>query len=163
MQGVFKFVESSPAAAGGVTASSQVVLGACLGNPSTPGVAGPLDSYQGLFVEANLTNPTGGTLDVFIQVLMDDVWVDYAHFTQLASGTGPFLYAFAAGLNNSTAASLAPFTIGEGLVPALANSTVVGGAWGDRMRLVMKPGAGSVAGASNVIVRISGIRLDTWR
>jgi hypothetical protein len=147
MKAEYVFTESSPAIAGGATASSQPVAGSTSG---TAGVAANLDKFTDLFVEAELTQDTGGTLDVYVQILMEATWVDYIHFTQLTAGSSTFKYAAVLPVTSRTA----PIAVGTNLTPALAANMIVGGPWGDKMRLVMVPGTGAVGGTSNVVVRL---------
>jgi hypothetical protein len=154
---LFTFTETTPGAAGTV-ASSQPVSGSV----GPPGIAtGQLDDYSALYIDASLVGATGGTLDVFLQNSPDQgaTWFDYAHFTQLAAGGGAVtaVASVAIGAQNLTLS-----TVGKNLSPALAAGTVLGGAWGDRFRLVFVAGGGTSAGAA-IVVRICGQRLFNWR
>lgn len=153
---ILVFNETSPSAPGTI-ASSQVVSGTA--GPS--GVATQqLDDYQALSFEVVLMGATGGTLDVYVQNSPDmgSSWYDYIHFAQLAAGAGTFRYVASCA---SGAQNLALQTVGFNLTPALAAGTAVGGAWGDRFRLVMVAGAGTSAGAP-VQMRILGQRMNPW-
>lgn len=110
-------------------------------------LANALDGYVSLTVVAKLVGATGGTLDVYVQTSPDQgvTWVDYAHFPQLASGAAAIKYAFAAGQGTPSAA---PVVVGINTAPALAANTVVGGGWGDRIRLLMVAGSGTTVGAA---------------
>lgn len=155
MINIFTFSETTPSAPGTVASSRSV--GSSLG---PAGVAADLSQYSGLIVEANLVGATGGTLDVYVQFSTDEgtTWYDYAHFTQLAGGATAVSYVFSAatGAQNLTLA-----TVGKNLNPALASGTVVGGSWGDRMRLVFVAGGGTTAGAA-ITVNIVGQRTDVY-
>jgi hypothetical protein len=156
VQAIFAFAETSPAAASTV-ASSQPVTGT-----GANGAAGvlqtslDLESFDALTIYASLIGATGGTLDVYLQTSIDEgtTWDDYAHFTQLAAGAGAIKYKFAV---SRAGQLLVPVAVGINLTPALAAGSVVGGEWGDRMRLVMVAGASTTAGAA-VSVKISASR-----
>ncbi len=112
-------------------------------------VAG-LGQYRSMLIFATIQGGTGGTLDIYLQVSPDGgtTWVDYAHFPQLAAG--------AAAINRVWVVSKAGqqttlTTVGTGTSPALAANTILGGDWGDRMRVVFVSGAGTTAGASQTI------------
>jgi len=153
---ILAFNETSPSAPGTI-ASSQPVSGSAgpAGNATQQ-----LDDYQALSFEAVLTGATGGTLDVFIQNSPDmgSTWYDYIHFATLAAGAATVRYVASVA---SGAQNLALQTIGTNLVPALAPATAIGGAWGDRFRIVMVSGAGTTAGAA-VQLRIVGQRMNPW-
>lgn len=146
------------AAAPGTAASSVAVTGTAPGAVAGVAMLAPvgLETFEALAVSAVLVGPTGGTLDVYIQTSHDGgtTWVDYAHFAQVAA-TVTARYTFAV---SKAGQLLVPAVVGFGLTPALPAATVVGGAWGDRMRLVLVTGAGtSVAGS--VIVRIAADKI----
>lgn len=138
------FSETSPNAAG-TAASSQAVenQASYLSN----GVAGPLDDYDALWVQADLVGATGGTLDVYVQSSPDDgrTWYDVVHFTQLAAGAAAISYRATLSLQS---AMTAPDTVGKNTSPALAAGKVSQGAFGDRLRLLMVAGASTSAGAA---------------
>lgn len=146
MQKVLTFAETSPAAPG--TAASSVAL---VGSSGAAGVASsqPIDltEFSSLSVTAALVGATGGPLDVYLQTSFDGgtTWVDYAHYPQLAALSAAVKYAFTTSMNAQNAA---PVVVGNNTTPALAANTVVGGAWGDRFRLLMVAGASTTAGAA---------------
>lgn len=146
MQKVLKFVETSPAAPG--TSPSSVAL---VGSSGAAGVASaePIDltQFSSLSVTAALVGATGGPLDIYLQTSFDGgtTWVDYAHFPQLLAGAAPVKYAFTTSMNAQNAA---PVVVGNNTTPALAVNTVVGGAWGDRFRLLFVAGAATTVGAA---------------
>jgi len=104
-------------------------------------------------VIGSLVGATGGTLDVYIQTSHDDgtTWFDWAHFAQLASGAAAIKAMFHQGRDNNASVT----TVGTGTTPALAASTVVGGGWGNQMRLAFTAGASTSAGAA-IAVTIVG-------
>lgn len=111
-----------------------------------------LARFDAIAIEASLVGATGGTLDVYLQVSHDfnpvsalGTWVDYVHFTQLASGGGAVSYRVDPALTNSIT------TVGTGTTPALAAGVVAGGFWGDAMRVLFVAGGGTSAGTSQVI------------
>ena len=153
---ILVFNETSPSSPGTI-ASSQAVSGTA--GPS--GVATQqLDDYQALSFEAVLQGATVGSLDVYMQNSPDmgSTWYDYIHFAQLAAGSAVVRYVASVA---SGAQNLALQAIGTNLTPLLAASTAIGGAWGDRFRLVMVAGAGTSAGAP-VQLRIVGQRMNPW-
>ncbi len=157
MISLFTFNETSPSAPGTVASSQAVSL-----SSGPAGVAsGQLDDYQALYIDAALQGATGGTLDVFMQNSPDQgvTWFDYAHFAQLAAGAAALIAvaSVSAGAQNLTLT-----TVGKNLSPVLAAGSVLGGAWGDRFRLVMVAGAGTTVGAP-VVIRILGQRTMPWR
>lgn len=106
--------------------------------------------YGSLWLYAELTGATGGTLDVYLQTSPDGgtTWVDYAHWPQVAGGASVILrsWAVSRGAEQKTLT-----TVGKSTSPALAANTIVGGAWGDGLRIVSVAGAGTSAGAAQVI------------
>lgn len=114
---------------------------------ATVGDMGLCDS---LYIYAELTGATGGTLDVYLQVSPDQgtTWVDYAHFAQIAGGAAVIkrVWCVSRGAQQTTVT-----TVGSGTSPALAANTIIGGEFGDRMRVVYVAGAGTSAGAAQVI------------
>lgn len=139
------FAETSPAAAG--TAISSAAVAGSSGAAGVAMLTAGLDSFLSLTVVAKLVGATGGTLDVYLQSSPDQgtTWVDYAHFPQLAAGAAAVRYAFATAQGVQSAA---PVVVGINGAPALAANTIVGGAWGDRLRLVMVAGAATTIGAA---------------
>lgn len=114
------------------------------------------DMPESLDVEAALVGATGGTLDLYLQTSPDGgtTWVDYAHFAQLAAGAAASFVRFGVARH---AQQTTITTVGRALVPALAVGTVVGGPFGDRMRLVAVAGAGTSAGAAiTILLRVQG-------
>ena len=155
MQTNFQFNETSPATPSTGTASSVQVIGAPTTAPAGVLTGVQLDGFGGLAIAADLVGATGGTLDVYIQTSPNGgtTWFDYAHFTQLTNGNAAVRYAFAV----SPSGLLTPSVVGINLTPALAAGVCIGGAWGDRMRLVFVAGTGTTAGAP-VKVYVSGQR-----
>lgn len=157
MYSIWVFNETSPSAPGTV-ASSQLVAGTA----GPAGVAsGQLDDYSAIFIESVIQGATGGTLDIYLQNSPDmgASWYDYAHYTQLAAGAGVVrtVASVATGAQNLTLT-----TVGTNLTPALAAGTVLGGAWGDRFRMVMVAGAGTSLGALQTI-RLCAQRTVNWK
>jgi hypothetical protein len=136
--------ETSPSAASTVAGTARAYgLAAC----------------EGLTVVGQLVGATGGTLDVYLQTAYDaaDVadasatWFDFAHFTQLAAGAAAVKVLWH--VNRATAVSTVT-TIGSGTSPALAAATILGGSWGNRMRLLFTAGAGTSVGAATSVTLI---------
>jgi hypothetical protein len=145
------FNETSPSSATTV-ASSQAVQGSDLSVAS--GVAGiGLDDYDTIDVYAQLQGATGGTLDVYLQVGVDQgggTWVDAIHFPQLANGAAAVQYKCSL-TQRAQATTDNPIVVGSGLSPALAANTIVQGVAFDRARLVFKSGASTSAGATQKV------------
>ena len=112
--------------------------------------SGRFGVYRDLAIYAELTGATGGTLDVYLQFTPDNgtTWVDYAHFPQIAAAAATIkrLWTVSKAAEQKTLA-----TVGSGTTPALAANTIVGGSWGDQIRVVYVSGAGTTAGAAQVI------------
>lgn len=110
-----------------------------------------LGAFRSLQIFANIQGATGGTLDIYIQVSPDGgtTWVDYIHYSQLAAAAAAIqrLVTVTKGTNSGAA----PVTVGINATPALAANTVVGGDFGDRLRVVAVSGAGTSAGALQTI------------
>jgi hypothetical protein len=110
-----------------------------------------LGAYHSLSIYSNLQGTTGGTLDVYLQYSPDGgtTFVDYAHFPQLAAGA-----AAATRVWNVTklAQQTTLTTVGTGTNPALAANSILGGDWGDRLRVLSVAGAGTTAGAGQTII-----------
>jgi hypothetical protein len=147
MYAEFQFSELAPSFGTGTVASSLAVAGSVA---PTLGVCGYLDGYAALTMEAVLTQDTGGTQDVFVQCRINGVWTDFIHFAQLTAGSSTFKYAVACTLAGGSAISV-PVATGDGLTPALAAATATGGAWGNELRMVFKPGTGAVGGSSQIL------------
>jgi hypothetical protein len=148
----FKFSETSPATA--ITAASaNAVVGA--DSTALAGVCvGELDEFDAIQIQASLVGATGGVLNVYVQSSLDGgaSWYDLVHFPQLADGASAIVYVC-----SLSSPQLTPVVVGTGTSPALAANTVVGGAWGDRLRLLMVAGTGTNTGAA-VVVRMMGQR-----
>lgn len=125
-------------------------------SPTAAGTeAGPtaanLGRYRSIAIVATLQGATGGTLDVYLQWSPDEgtTWVDYAHFPQLAAGAAVSTRVWTV---SRAAQQLTLTTVGSGLTPALAANTIVGGEFGDRLRVVFVAGGGTSAGAAQSIL-----------
>lgn len=108
-----------------------------------------LAGYGSMSIYANIQGGTGGTLDIYIQYSPDEgtTWVDYAHFTQFASGAAAIhrVWTVSRSAQQTTIA-----TVGVGTSPAMS-AGIIGGEWGDRLRLVMVAGSSTSAGAVQTI------------
>lgn len=125
---------------------------------------GPIHSLQ---IFATLQGATGGTLDVYLQIkykfnpttyqqgigVVNDpsIWVDYAHFSQLASAASPVHTVWSV---SKSGQQLTATTVGQDLSPALTAGTIVGGEFGDEMRVVFTAGAGTSVGTSQQILLV---------
>jgi hypothetical protein len=110
-----------------------------------------LGAFRSLDVFATLTGATGGVLDVYLQTSPDGgtTWVDYAHYVQIAAADGAANKRF---LVTNGGQQTTVTTVGTGTTPALAANTVLGGDFGDRMRVVYVAGASTSAGAAQTIL-----------
>jgi hypothetical protein len=110
-----------------------------------------LGQYRSLHLEITATGATGGTLDLYLQVSYDNgtTWWDYAHLPQLAAGAAAVRYAI--NVSRAAQSGAAPLVVGTALTPALAANTVVGGDFGQAIRLIGVGGAGTTAGATQTI------------
>lgn len=133
---------TSPAAPGTGVGTNAVELG------------GHLADADALMFYASLVGATGGALDVYIQHWVNGQWLDYAHFAQISAGAAATKAYFA--VSKFQAVAIAT-TVGNGNSPALAASTVVGGPWGSKMRLLFVAGAGTSAGAA-ISVGVTGVK-----
>lgn len=113
-----------------------------------------LGAVDSILIVASLVGVTGGTLDVYLQVAPNeaDVWVDVAHFAQLAGGASAIIRSFALSRSGQVT-TLA--TVGMNGTPALAANTVLGGDFGERMRVVTVTGTGVSQGA-DITIRLIG-------
>lgn len=117
-----------------------------------------LSHYDHIQVYAALVGATGGTLDVYLQRKVNATWVDWAHFTQLASGAPAVKYSFSANAAMNTVTDTNRIsTIGVDLTPALGSGVIVGGHPGDEVRAVYDAGSSTSEGAAVSIV-ITGTR-----
>lgn len=121
--------------------------------------ASGLAKFSAIRVDAVLVGATGGTLDVYIQrKIAPNVWVDWAHFAQLAGGASAVAYSLTvqAGnlgtvVNNTPSATMAAIaTRGNDATPSpgLTASTVDLNHPGDMIRAVCVAGASTSAGAA---------------
>lgn len=113
-----------------------------------------LGPFSTMSVVAQLVGATGGTLDLYLQGSSDGgtTWFDVAHYTQLAAAASAVdkVFALSKGGQQTTITTTG---VGTTAAPgvALAAGTVVGGDWGDRLRLVEVAGSGTSAGAAIII------------
>lgn len=117
-------------------------------------VAEGLDRFTSLNVYAEIKGAEGGSLNVYLQTSPDlgTTWVDYAAFPLAAADAPVAIYTFTL---SRGAQQVAMTTVGKNLLPALAANGVLGGEFGDRMRVVFKANVGTTRGDTQVIT-ISG-------
>lgn len=109
-----------------------------------------LKGYQRFTVLAEMTGPTGGTLDIYLQRrVTTNKWVDWAHFTQVAATAtrDESIDMVSTDLTVSTPG------VGTDAAPgvALAAATFTGGHPGDEVRVIAVSGAGTTLGAAQVV------------
>lgn len=121
--------------------------------------AGISSGFASISVFAELQGVTGGTLDVYIQTLVQNnapgavgTWYDWAHFAQLAGGAA--LTTVASHQTKETINPSVMTAVGKNGAPILAVNTFVGGAWGEAMRLVYIVGAGASVGSVQKVTLI---------
>jgi hypothetical protein len=128
-------------------------------SPGTPGTVAQapalgLGAYESLSIFSTLQGATGGTLDVYLQYSPDGgtTWVDYAHFPQLVAGAGATsrVWNVAKDAPQPTLTS-----VGTGTSPALAANSILGGDWGDRLRVLAVAGGGTSAGATQTVLIVA--------
>jgi|ERR1019366_8885937 hypothetical protein len=146
----FLFSATSPAAPGTVVSSAPVANAASF---LPVGVAGPLEDYEsGSAIFDVAANTSGGTLSCVLQTSPDGgrTWADFIRAPTIANAHAAIIYSAPFSLAVTTTA---PIAVGEGTTPALAANTIVGGAFSDRMRLVMIAGTGASSGVA-ILVRL---------
>jgi hypothetical protein len=134
----FSLTFTSPAAPGPVAQAPVLGLGA----------------YESLSIFSTMQGATGGTLDIYIQYSPDagTTWVDYAHFPQIAAGAGTTSRVW----NVAKDAPQASLTnVGTGTTPSLAANSILGGDWGDRLRVLAVAGAGTSGGAAQTLLIVA--------
>jgi hypothetical protein len=129
-----------------LTMASPNAPGTLLGTAGNGGLVSRLDEWENLLITSALTGATGGVLDVYLQTSYDEGtrWVDYAHFAQVSNGQG--LTKSSSRVTKFQGVSNFP-SVGFDGSPALAANTVIGGPFGQQMRLVLVAGSGTTAGA----------------
>lgn len=139
-------------------------------SPAAPGTQ-ILGSFQGLTrfsvltVDAILQGATGGTLDLYLQRLVDPVngiWFDWARYTQLAAAVAAKSYTLS--LDPSAAAptitNVGEWNAAASGTPVLAAGAIVPCHPGDQLRLVAVAGAGTTAGSTQAVY-VTGHELYT--
>lgn len=136
---------------GALAASSPVAATTFLGTGQNGGMVLGLDEWARCIFDLTLTGGTGGTLDVYIQssVTGGATWFDIAHAPQIAAGSAAARFTFTVGRSLGVA-SMTATNVSDG-TPALAANTVVANGMGDSLRVVYVAGAGTSAGAPQVV------------
>lgn len=124
----------------------------------TQGEAWGLEAYDSFSVHGALQGATGGTLDVYVQRLVQaatdaggaPIWEDWIHFTQLGAAAAAVKYAVSPVSLNTIA------TVGQGTSPALAAGSSAGGHPGKACRLLFVAGASTSAGA------VQTVKISAW-
>jgi hypothetical protein len=115
-----------------------------------------LHVFDSMLIVASLVGVTGGTLNVRLQVASGSettpTWVDYLSYAQLADGAAALTVAYSV---SRQAQLLTATAVAVGDVPALAAGTILGGDFGERMRIVTTTGSGVTLGA-NITIRLIG-------
>jgi len=129
--------------------------------------ASGLAKFSAIRVDAVLQGATAGALDVYIQrKIGPNLWVDWAHFPQLAAAAAAVAYSFTVAATNAgtavdntpTATIAAITTRGSDATPSpgLAAATLDLNHPGDHVRVVFVAGASTSAGAAQAVT-ITGI------
>jgi hypothetical protein len=126
------------------------ISGTTPASPSTAALGSPVDvqRYSTLRFHFATIGATGGVLDLYVQVRGRDgsTWYDYAALAQIASGAGAARSVFCVSrMQQQTTISTA---VGVNLTPTLTANTVLGGDFGQEIRIVAKAGASTSAGAA---------------
>lgn len=113
------------------------------------GVLDGLDVVDSLLIVLEQRGVTGGTLDLFLQVAPKeaDVWVDYLRPAQLADGAAAVTRAYAV-TRHAQQLTVATTDIGD--TPSMA-AGIIGGDFGERIRVVHVVGAGASVGAAQTV------------
>lgn len=134
----FTITGATPAAAGSALVTGAVALG--------------LAKYDWFEVDAVITAGTGGTLDIYIQrKVASDVWLEVAHFPQVAAAATK--YYSAKSMAGSTITEVGKFNDAGTGTPVLAANSWVGGSLGDQIRIYATAGVGA-AGAGSVTLYV---------
>lgn len=129
--------------------------------------ASGLAKFSAIRVDAVLLGATGGALDVYIQrKVAANVWVDWAHFAQLAAGASATAYSLTVQVGNlgsvvngTPSGTIAAITTrGDDATPSpgLAAGTVDLNHPGDMIRAVCVAGASTSAGAA-LSITVTGL------
>lgn len=123
---------------------------------TTPAAAGTaalgkvvdVQRYSSLRFHFATVGATGGNLDLYVQCRGKDgtTWYDYAALAQITAGAAAGKAVFAVSrMQQQTTINTA---IGVDLTPTLTANTVLGGDFGQEIRIVAKAGASTSAGAA---------------
>ena len=132
---------------------THTTAGASGGTTIEPETFKALERYEEVQVVAQLRGVSSDTLDVYLQrKVADNVWADWCHFPQIASGAAVKTYSVTMASNNGAV------LVGSGTDAspgqALAANTYVGGHPGDELRIVSVAGASTSASADQDIYLI---------
>jgi hypothetical protein len=111
-----------------------------------------LSRYSFFQIDALITGGTGGTVDIYLQRLIDatnDIWLDWCHFTQVAA-TITKRYTVSS-IGNGTLVEVGQMNTAFSGSLVLAAGTCVGGHPGDVLRVLAVAGAGTSAGAGQTV------------
>jgi hypothetical protein len=111
-----------------------------------------LTCYAWFTIDAILQGGTGGTLNVYLQrEVVDDVWVDWIAFPQIAAAGSSRVYSF----DSRASLSLVTTVVGTGTdaaaTPVLTAGTMSVAHPGSKARLVMVTGVGNTVGAAQTV------------
>jgi hypothetical protein len=112
------------------------------------GVSIDVQRYASLRFHFTTVGATGGTLDLYVQTRANGgtTWYDYAALAQIAGGAAAGKAVFA--VSRMQQQTTINTTIGVDLTPTLTANTVLGGDFGQEIRIVAKAGAGTSVGAA---------------
>lgn len=141
--------------------TKEAAQNVALATAAAAGTAALATNFQGgwlkgaekLVIDAKLTGPTGGTLDVCLQrKLATDKWRDWIRFPQVAAATTKYYV----GTVNGEGTSLTECGNSTDASPAMtiAANTIINVIPGDIVRIVVTSGAGtSAAGAVDITIQ----------
>lgn len=118
--------------------------------PNAPGTAVStevivgLEGYASYQMIALMSGATGGSLDIYVQTLIDGTWYDIIHYPQLAAGAAAIFYNTC----HSRYSANGPTAVGTNLGPQLAVGSDLLGVTGGAFRLAAVAGAGTTLGTS---------------
>lgn len=108
-----------------------------------------LSRFDQFTFDADITGPTGGVMDVYLQHRVDasvDVWHDWVALPQISAGASK-KYTWTAAPVNSSIGDVGGGTTASA-PPTLTANTNIGGHPGDTIRIVTKTGSGVTVGGT---------------
>lgn len=144
----------------GAVTSALFDLSASSPNSNSQVAQAPLTGlgvYRSLDIYMQIQGATGGTLDMALYTSPDlgVTWVEYARLHSFAAAAAQITrrWSVSRGQQQTTIQTVSSFLNGNAppAAPALSADTIVGGDFGDRIRLVFFAGTGTTVGAAQTI------------